>query len=899
MMELDDIYDNSCSKCDLCKTANYVCVGHRGSLTDVELVVCGEAPGTDEDVKGVPFIGKAGVLLDKLLAVAGVDKKKVLYTNIVRCFPNENGITRQPTKQEIEPCIDYLYQTLDRIRLNFEKNKKNGTRYIVALGNEALEALTGNRKISTNRGKEFNLVVHRNYKEKYGHLENEFTVVGVIHPSAVLRGLSVAEKQIVTDLRALWMKIVGKQNMYWKKYKWENTTSGFDMYVDGVINAYKSGYIPFVAFDLETTGLIPYDKDSRIVAFSFSHKPGEGVVVPWIHKDSPWNEDGISQESIKNSLKKLLSEVPICGWNLLFDVKWLSLHLGIEVKEIGFDGFLARRWMWGDTLPYNDLNKVAEEELQFHGHGQDIWNILSDTKGHMGMVDSDILVRYAGGDADASYQLCVQYLGTIKQMRLLDQFKNISLRAVLPIASMEMSGVFIDQEMNKKLQKEFPEQMQPIIDSIKNTKWGIDTQKVLSQREKPLTFNLDSSTTLRELVYGQMKMPAIKSGKQGPSTDKEVTEELLDYCSQHGLQNHLQVLQWLSEWRGLKHTYNNFIKNLSEYTQWDGYFHTNYHIAGTDTGRVSSSKPSLHGQPKGSKARWQFISRWADKGGVILSSDMSQAEMRVLASLSRDENLIQTILSGVDIHTANAAKMFKVPVEEVTKKQRDLSKRAGFGVVYGIGAQTLAGRIETSVEEAQGIIDSWYEAFPKTLLWQQEQYRNAKKHGFLITVYGRIRHIEDYNKSHWGDKAWRRSINFPIQSTASDITFSALLEAVEEVKRLGLKSKIFGFIHDAIVTDVYPGELLTIVKIMKNKMVSWTNTVNRWILAPMEADYEVGASWGTPCRVNNFNTKEIEVTGDAANALKLKWLLEKTFTVDKLEDSEKDGKITTRMKFLL
>ncbi len=885
---MDWIFDKSCERCNLCNSARSVCVGNRGKEEGPKLIIIGEAPGKEEDVSDTPFIGKAAQLLDSLMKKAGINEDDVLYTNVVRCFPHENGITKQPTEEEVDACIPYLYAVLSEI------SKDGSYPMIVALGNVALEALTGLRNITKNRGIEFNLVVRDAYKdvEEFANLKN-FKVIGTIHPSAVLRGQSAYEPKIITDLGVAWKKATGNfKSDYDKDYVWVDDPLIFEFFVDEAIKQYQAGEIKWVAYDLETTGLGVYDKSQKTVAFSMCKDPGKALVIPLHHKDSPWKEESFIMDRVLKDLGRLLSSVPVCGWNLSFDIKWTWVHLGLDFFKVGFDGLLSRKWLNPSKEQNNDLNSVSADELGFVGHGREIWaeiNTLPKEIQHMGNVSKNVLLKYAGGDADATFRLCNSYFESMNSVDgNFENFDNLILRGLIPVCKMEYNGVFIDRDMNSYLMDEYPRTMEPHIQIVENSVWGSATKSFLAARKSgdgkpaPLAFNLKSDVTLRNLIYSQMELPAINEKKTGPSTDRETLETLSEVCNNNGWDDKKKVLENINEWRALSHTYSNFIKNMPEYTAADGFFHTQYNIMGTESGRFSSYKPSIHGQPKGSKARWQFISRWPH--GVLLSADMSQMEMRILASLSGDESLIASILSGVDIHTSNASRMFKVPIEEVTKKQRDKAKRAGFGVVYGIGAQTLAARIETSVEESQAIINAWYDAFPKTWEYQEKEWKTAKKYGCVITDFGRVRWIDGIKTSKWGDRQWRQAINNRIQSQASDVTYSSLLEIYFEIEKQKLQSLLFGFVHDAIIVDVFPGELLKILDVQYSKMVKWTNETFEWMKAPVSADFEIGASWGFPCPIKNWENNKITVTGEEAGLLLLASKLSVPPDITKLED---------------
>lgn len=866
---LASLYNHACTLCGICQNVKSVCVAGRGPDSGAKIVIFGEAPGPQEDEAGVPFIGRSGQLLGEMLTVAGVDLNLVRVENIVRGFPkSKTDKIRPPTDAEVEICIQYTYAVLDTLLSRGE------TPVLVPMGNVAMEALTGYAQITKNRGRFLPMKVLESYKEKYGHLEGKFDVIGTIHPAAVLRGNEGYKNQIISDLGKAWGRATGvtKTVEYWKNYKWVTDLDWFDTWVHVAIQRYKAGQIPWVALDLETTTKDEtYDlENQRVVCFSVCIDPGVGIVVPLYHKDSPFKNDPTSIKQATRSLGKLIAEVPVTGWNFAYDLKWLWLHMGVKPKELGFDGFLASKWVWGSRLQDHTLNTRAIEELGFEGHGDEIkveMSLIKDpAERHYGNSSQSAMLRYSGGDADATYQLSLRLREMLTKVpKAPDQFKAIQLDAVPVLCKMEVNGIKVDKKINEYLLVEYVKKMQPIEDRVVLSPWGQETAKYLASRETPLAFNLKSVETSRHLFFDAMRLPVQEEGKSGPSTDKDTIETLVEYCAKTGQKEKAELLTSIMEWKLLKHTYNNFIKNIDKYIKYDGYFHTQYNIAGAETGRMSTYQPSLHGQPKGSMARWQFISRWDKQGGLILSNDMSQMELRVLAALSGDENLLDTIRSGVDLHTANAAKMFKVSIENVTKKLRQDAKVANFAVAYGATASTIAWQTGSSVREGQAIIDSWYTTYPKTKTYQDREYALAKKTGYTYTPFGRIRWIKGVKESKQGDHAWRQCLNTGIQSVASDLTLSALIHSAHEIERRGLKSLLFGFIHDAIVCDVYPGELFDVLAIIRHSMTTWINETFPWMLGLVAADSEVGAGWGFPCDITEIGDSHLKIQGSAAH----------------------------------
>jgi hypothetical protein len=377
-------------------------------------------------------------------------------------------------------------------------------------------------------------------------------------------------------------------------------------------------------------------------------------------------------------------------------------------------------------------------------------------------------------------------------------------------------------------------------------------------------------------------LPVFKRSEKtsNPSTDKEALTELQAYCMMRGMTEEAEVIDAVLGYRKQAKYYGTYVKSMPGHTQADGYFHTTYKMEGTATGRHSTAAPSLHTIPKDtgpeSPIRYQFISRWWKKGGVIIQADLKQAEMCVAASLSGDQNLIDTILSGVDLHSTNATRLFHTPLEQVTPKQRSIAKNAGFGVLYGQGAQGLAAHAGITVPEAEKIIKDFYRIYPGLKLWMAQEYAKAKRNGFVTTEFGRVRHLPGIEESHEGDRIWRQVVNTPIQSVASDITFLSILETRRQLIERGVRvaeslpylssesSRQWGFIHDSVQVDAAPGQIWSVVLSIQAGMVDYTNREFDFLKVPMRADFEFCPGWGFPLELT-WEGNVMRVTGPPLN----------------------------------
>ena len=867
---------SSCSFCTLCSAE--APVFGRG-VKNPRYVFLGENPGRDEHRTGVSHSGQFGTLIASLFAESGIDGGSVWFDNLVKGPTTESGFS----KSESTICSHYI---LDKL-LEFVKSDTKPV--IIALGGTVMEFLTGVKGITKNAGRSIDFsppfmeipdkkqplhpVTKEPYKIRYAPLmEAGLVVVGSINPGALLRGREHLKSKIIADLTYARRVAFNEIKEYWKGYEYVTSTKYFTDWVTATIDRYNRGDIPFVAFDYETTGLRIFSPEEKTVCFSVSCDSGHALVVPYHHQYSkiPTSE----HKEITKQVKRLVDAVPIVGWNFSFDATWMMTKFGFRPKNIFFDGLLANWWLYCDTGASNVLDVVVSAECGFFGHGAGL------DKGKLIAAPVEDLVRYAGGDADGTYRLCLDRMEKLKKTKMYDDFMYMMMKGMPHVLDMTYNGISVSPELNAYLLASYPDDMDPILERIKNTEPG--KLAIESLKKAGLNFNLASPHTLRELIFGQCHFPSSKQGKTGPSADKEVLKELVEMQTHP----HHEVVKDVSEWRYLKDSYTRYVKPVPELVDPDWYIHPDFKMNGTVTGRFSSW---FHGFPKKSKVRLQFVSRWDRQGGVILGYDMKQAEMRVLASLSGDNNLIDTITSGIDLHTANASKMFNVDIADVAPYQRDVAKRAGFGVVYGIGAKTLASNLGVAVAEAQRHIDNWNRIYPQTQSWIKEVYDSAKKYGVIKTAFGRIRWIKDIKSSRWGDTPWVQAYNSHIQSLASDVTYLAFREISQYLIDNNMRSKVIAFIHDSVMVDVAPGELWTVANLMKEKMEDWTNSTHPWIQAPMETDAEIMAGMGFPCSFA-LNKKDMMMTarGPDLNIMRLKIELARLGTHFSVEMS-KDG----------
>ena len=402
---------------------------------------------------------------------------------------------------------------------------------------------------------------------------------------------------------------------------------------------------------------------------------------------------------------------------------------------------------------------------------------------------------------------------------------NLYQEVELPLANvlrdMEAVGVRIDVAMLKKAENQLSNELATLEQQI--------------YASAGATFNINSPKQVGEVLFDQLQLDAkAKKSKNGQySTSEEV---LL------GLKGKHEVVGMILEYRELKKLISTYISALPTYINPEtGKIHTTYNQTVTATGRLSSSNPNLQNLPIRSE-RGQLIRQAVipDDGCLFLSADYSQIELRLMAHFSRDPHLVEAFRSGQDIHAATAAKIFNVPIEQVTKDQRRQAKTANFGIIYGISAFGLAQQLDCSRSEAKALIDGYFAAFPGVIDYIEKQKELARQQGYAITLFGRKRYLPDIVSHNATVRSFaeRNAVNSPIQGTAADIIKMAMVTIHRRLKEEGLKAQMIMQVHDELNFNVPINEVDKVREIVINEM---QNVVH--LTVPLIADCGVGNNW--------------------------------------------------------
>lgn len=573
-----------------------------------------------------------------------------------------------------------------------------------------------------------------------------------------------------------------------------------------------------LCLDTETTSLDAIQ--AKLVGLSFSVQEGEAFYVPIPAHESWEGEDYAETLRIVNKFKQLYENANIVkiGQNIKYDMLVLS-NYGIELQGEMFDTMIAH-YILAPELRHN-MDYLAEIYLQYKTIHID--ELIGTGKKQKSMRDIDpaIVCDYAAEDADITLKLKNVLEKELKEKGLYTLFSEIEMPLVPVLVHMERNGVRIDEESLAETSRIFTEKMNNIEKEIR---------EVAGQE-----INISSPKQIGELLFDTLKLDAkAKKTKTGQYVTDEATLQALK--SKH------PVVEQILDYRGYKKLLSTYIDSLPQLVnKRTGHIHTSYNQAVTTTGRLSSSNPNLQNIPirdeNGKEVRKAFI---PDAGEEFFSADYSQIELRLMAHLSQDTNMVNDFNSGHDIHQATAAKIFKVEINDVTSDMRRKAKTANFGIIYGISAFGLAERMEVSRSEAKQLIDEYFATYPGVKEYMDKSIAKARENGYTETLYGRRCQLPDINSRNAVVRGYaeRNAINSPIQGTAADIIKVAMVKIDKRMREEGFRSKMILQVHDELNFSVVPEEKDRLKELVITEM---ENAVK--LSVPLFADCGWGNNW--------------------------------------------------------
>ncbi len=573
------------------------------------------------------------------------------------------------------------------------------------------------------------------------------------------------------------------------------------------------------SFDTETTSSEPMQ--AELVGLSFSWKKFTAAYIPV--SSNKHKGEGLPISTVLDALKEILEEPAFkkYGQNVKYDWIVLKNH-GVTVRGITFDTMIAsylinpiklNHNLDDISLEYLSVKKIPTSELL--GSGKD--------KRTMDEIAIEQVGEYAAEDADCVYRLQEILNKKIKQQDLLELFEKLEMPLTIVLAKIEMNGVNLDLKYLKQLSE--------------NASEGLENLTKKIYKEAGEEFNINSPKQLSEILFVKMKLPAIKKTKTGFSTDVSVLERLsVDYDLPSMILNYREIAK-------LKSTYLDAIPLMINAKT--NLIHTSYNQATTATGRLSSSDPNLQNIPikteEGRKVRKAFISR--ERAGVtsrILSADYSQIELRILAHLSGDKNLVKAFKEDRDVHSFTATLLYDVKEKDVTWEMRNSAKTINFSVIYGKTAFGLSQDLKISIPEADEFIKAYFKRYSGIKKYLEEQKETARKQGYLTTLLGRRSYFPEINSSNMMRRqfAERAAINAPIQGTAADVMKLAMLTVQRRLEKECPETFMIMQVHDELVFDVPEKDLEKATHLVVEEMEQAYD-----LKVPLKVDTSEGESW--------------------------------------------------------
>jgi DNA polymerase-1 len=567
-----------------------------------------------------------------------------------------------------------------------------------------------------------------------------------------------------------------------------------------------------VSLDTETTSTHPID--AELVGLSFSVKENEAfyVAVPADFKKAL---------TIVNIFKKVYENTEILkvGQNIKYDMEVLH-NYGINVQGPMFDTMIAH-YLIDPELQHN-MDYMAETILHYRTiHIEELIGPKGKNQKNMRDLDPKDVYEYAAEDADITLKLKNALEPRLKDVNAEKLFWDMEMPLVPVLADMETTGVCLDTDSLKETSTLFTKRMKALEKEI--------------FEEAGEEFNISSPKQVGEILFGKMKL--VDKPKKTRTGQYVTSEEVLQQ-----LRGKAKIVANILDYRGLKKLLGTYVDALPKLINpRTGHIHTSFNQTITATGRLSSSDPNLQNIPvrddDGKEIRKCFI---PEPGCLFFSADYSQIELRIMAHLSGDENMIEAFREGFDIHRATAAKIWHEDMDEVTDAQRKKAKQANFGIIYGITTYGLAQRMDIPNGEARQLIDDYFTTFPKVHAYMEKAKEEAREKGYAETLFGRRRYLPDINSKNGTVRGFaeRNAINAPIQGSEADIIKVAMIRIWRRFKEEGIRSKMILQVHDELNFSVFPEEKEKVEKIVIEEMQGAYH-----LDVPLIADAGWGKNW--------------------------------------------------------
>jgi DNA polymerase-1 len=601
----------------------------------------------------------------------------------------------------------------------------------------------------------------------------------------------------------------------------------FDLFsqVDSVVREVTISNFNFLEDIKEIEGLVLKIKNSAEFSFQLITDTDDALTSKIVGISVSFLKDNGYYFAFNNSIKAAVrslfedEKITIIGFDLKFAMKVL-LGYNIQIKGKLFDVQIAHYLLHPDmrnsldVISENYLGAVLKEESRILGKGK--------TRAFFSELKPSSITDYGCERSLSIFNLSRVFEKEMIETKVIDLFEKMELPLSRVLAKMELEGIALDMKMLNNFSIELTKEL------------GLITSKIYNLAGEE--FNIASPKQMGELLFEKMELS--KKPKKTKSGQYATSEETLVK-----LKDTHPIIEEILGFRGIKKLLSTYVDALPNLVNAKtGRIHTTFNQSVASTGRLSSVNPNIQNIPIrteiGMKVREAFIPK--NNNYILMSADYSQIELRIMASLSKDEGMLTAFNNGVDIHSATAAKVYKVPLEKVDRIMRSNAKSVNFGIIYGISAFGLSQNIGVTRKEAQEIIDNYFKQFPKVKEYMDWSIEQARDKEYVETIMGRKRYLKDINARNGMIRAMaeRNAINAPIQGSAADIIKIAMIEIDNEIVKRKMQSKMLLQVHDELVFDMHQSEVVILKSLVKNKMEQAVS-----LLVPLIVDIGEGDNW--------------------------------------------------------
>ena len=731
-----------------------------------------------DPIQVIDFLGMMGDSVDNIPGLPGVGEKTA------KKFINQYG--------SIENLLLNTHEIKGKLREKIENNSERGIlskKLATILLDVPIEYDFNDFKLENpDHDSVFKIFEELEFARMKENFKKLFVKNDVIEEKNTIQEISESKKDVQYDLFNMPGESLFKENNRLK------TSSDFQKFyqINSTELSKKLVFEKLKNQNLISLNIEDDSENNQIKLLSFS----------WGNHKSYFTQ--ITNNSEKEKLRSILNNknLIVIGYDLKSQFKKLN-DFGISFDGICFDNKIAHYLVNPDLN--HDFKTLCESYLNYTPN-----------------IDNEDLKFLSMEKSDLNYQLYNFLISDLKKGGLEDLFKKIEMPLLKVLSTMELNGIKLDSEFLKELSNKFHKELKELEKSIFK----------LSNQD----FNLASPKQLGEVLFGQMKI--IENPKKTKSGQYSTSEEVLSKLAEEHL-----IVEKVLEWRSLQKLLNTYVDALPKQVDTTTErIHAEFNQAVASTGRLSSNNPNLQNipirNPRGREVRKAFICE--NENYVMLSADYSQIELRVIAALSEDPNMISAFNKNLDIHSSTASKVFNVKLEDVTKEQRSNAKTVNFGIIYGVSAFGLSNQTSLTRSESKLLIESYYDAYPKLKNYISSQINFARENGYVETILGRKRYLRDINSRNAivRGAAERNAVNAPVQGSAADIIKIAMIKIHEKFQECNFKSKMLVQVHDELVFEIHKKELEQVKKIIKIEMEQAYS-----FCVPLKVDMDQGLNW--------------------------------------------------------